>query len=214
MSEIMSYNNHERVKAVLFDLDGVLVDACDWHYEALNQALAETGYPIINRQKHLTTYNGLPTRIKLEMLGVPQKKIHDINQLKQKHTLKIIQERASIMPEKKALHSYLKDQGVRIACVTNSIRETAEAMLLATGQLRYMDLIVTNEDVEKNKPSPDCYNHATKVLGVDPSLCLCVEDSPKGIEAAESSWVKHVWKVGSTEEVTVENLKAFLKELL
>lgn len=210
----MCMNLKGRLDAVLFDLDGVLVDACDWHYEALNRALSKTGHKKIDKESHLTTFNGLPTRIKLDMLGISPDRAHEINQLKQRYTLETIRERAHIMTEKESLHSYLRNGGVKIACVTNSIRETAEAMLLATGQLRYMDLIVTNEDVEKNKPSPDCYNHATKVLGVDPSLCLCVEDSPKGVEAAESSWVKHVWKVGSTEEVTVENLKAFLKELL
>ena len=58
-----------KIKAVIFDLDGVLVDATEWHYEALNRALGLFGYNIA-RYEHLTTYNGLPTRKKLEMLSV------------------------------------------------------------------------------------------------------------------------------------------------
>ncbi len=57
------------IKLILFDLDGVLVEAQDWHYEALNRALELFGMPI-SRYDHLSTYNGLPTRKKLEMLSV------------------------------------------------------------------------------------------------------------------------------------------------
>ena len=56
-------------KAVLFDLDGVLVDACDWHYEALNRALKQVSNYEISREDHTTTYNGLPTKRKLQMLA-------------------------------------------------------------------------------------------------------------------------------------------------
>lgn len=203
-----------KLEAILFDLDGVLVDACDWHYEAFNRALTKMGYSEIDRETHLTRFNGLPTRTKLEMLLVPLDKAHEVNQLKQRYTLEIIRERACAMPEKKLLHTYLRNLGIKIACVTNSIRETAEAMLKATGQFEYMDLIITNEDVTKNKPSPDCYDYAIKVLDVNPSLCVCVEDSPKGFEAAKSSQAKHVWRVENTTEVTLENYNAFLKELL
>lgn len=202
--------NHD---AVLFDLDGVLVDACDWHYEALNRSLNEAGYPSIDRNDHLSTFNGLPTRVKLEMLGVPLDVAKRINDVKQKHTLDIIRERAFVMREKLSLHSFLREQGIKVACVTNSIRETAEAMLVATGQIGYIDLIVSNEDVKRNKPYPDCYDFAIKTLGVDPSLCLCVEDSPKGIEAAEASSARYVWKVKDTTEVTKENYISFIKEL-
>ncbi len=57
-----------RIEAVVFDMDGVLIDAKDWHYHALNRALAHFGYSI-SRGDHLSTYDGLPTRHKLEMLS-------------------------------------------------------------------------------------------------------------------------------------------------
>jgi beta-phosphoglucomutase-like phosphatase (HAD superfamily) len=100
-------------KAVLFDLDGVLVDACDWHYHALNEALVLTGNSVISREDHETKYNGLPTHIKLEMLGY-KKDIEKINKIKQNLTLKIIEKHANIMQEKIELHKYLKSQGIKI----------------------------------------------------------------------------------------------------
>ena len=64
-----------QIKAVLFDMDGVLIDAKEWHYEALNRALALFGMPI-SRFEHLTTFDGLPTRKKLEMLSLELSLIH------------------------------------------------------------------------------------------------------------------------------------------
>ena len=56
------------IKCVLFDLDGVLVDACEWHYEALNLALQEVAGIMIERSEHESTFNGLPTKTKLNIL--------------------------------------------------------------------------------------------------------------------------------------------------
>jgi beta-phosphoglucomutase len=200
-----------KVEAVLFDLDGVLVDACGWHYDALNMALVDAGYPIINTEDHLAKYNGLPTKVKLKMLGVSDQISDEINKNKQKYTLNIIKNTAKFMPEKIELHEHLKQQGIKIACVTNSIEETAKEMLIATGQMPYIDLLVSNEQVKRNKPHPDCYNHAIKILGINPVNCICVEDSVKGIEAAMTSVAGRCWIVSGTKEVTKENYYKYLK---
>lgn len=198
-------------QAVLFDLDGVLVDACEWHYEALNQALVDSGYPPIGRDDHISTYNGLPTRVKLQMLGVPEKKLGFVEAQKQMITLDIIKRNATIMPEKVEMHEYLKSMGIKIACVTNSIALTARTMLESTGQMKYMDALVSNEMVERNKPYPDCYNRAIGTLGVDPARCICVEDSPKGIQAAMESMAGHLWVVTDTTKVTKDNYIKFME---
>ena len=195
-------------EVIFFDLDGVLVDACDWHYHALNEALVLTGNSVISREDHETKYNGLPTHIKLEMLGY-KKDIEKINKIKQNLTLKIIEKHANIMQEKIELHKYLKSQGIKIACVTNSIRQTAEKMLEKTGQLDYMDLLVTNENVQRNKPSPDCYLLALKTLKANPQKSICVEDSETGYIAAKNSTIKYIWKVKNSQEVTLEGFKKF-----
>jgi beta-phosphoglucomutase len=203
--------HHMNIECVLFDLDGVLVDACDWHYQALNVALVDAGYPMIDIESHISTYNGLPTKVKLQMLGVPDELADHINKQKQKHTLDIIRNSATIMQEKIELHEYLKSNGIKIACVTNSIEETAREMLVMTGQISYIDSLVTNEMVGRNKPYPDCYNYAISTLGVNPLECLCVEDSPKGIEAAAASLAKHLWVVTNTTNVDKKNYINFVE---
>ena len=194
------------IEAVLFDLDGVLVDACEWHYEALNASLISFGYPAISREDHEKTFNGLPTKVKLKMLGISSDIADQINNQKQKHTLDIINNSATIMQEKIDLYCYLKSKNIKIGCVTNSIRETATAMLKSTGQFDYMDILTTNEDVAKNKPYPDCYNFAIKTLGVDGKNVLCVEDSDKGIESVLASLAGHLYVVNDTSEVNIHTI--------
>ncbi len=84
------------IKAVLFDMDGVLIDAKEWHYETLNDALAVFGLNI-SRTEHLAVYDGLPTRKKLELLtqvrGLSPRLHTFLNALKQQMTYKVIVEK-------------------------------------------------------------------------------------------------------------------------
>ena len=200
--------------AVLFDLDGVLVDACDWHYLSLNRALEEVVGFSISREEHITTYNGLPTTVKLKMLGLNEEQSKQAWKLKQDYTLDIIRENGTVYEEKIELFEYLKDVGIKIVCVTNSIRMTTFEMLKSTGQFDYLNMIVTNEDVENNKPHPDCYNLAVKKLNMKPNKCIIVEDRPKGMQSAKSSVVpnSNIWNVINSTEVTLENFRRFIDE--
>ena len=83
------------IKLIIFDLDGVLINSKDLHYESLNMALSTVGEQyVIGREEHLSTYDGLNTTKKLKMLsdkkGLPVEKHHDIWKKKQEMTLKII----------------------------------------------------------------------------------------------------------------------------
>ena len=193
------------IKLIIFDLDGVLVDACDWHYHSLNRALKEVvGYDI-SREDHVSTFNGLPTNTKLEMLGVRGSDARDVWRKKQDYTVDVIKEMATPTEEKMALHEETKSMGIISCCVTNSINMTAELMLKKTDQLKYMEFIVANEDVENNKPNPDCYLLAISSLQLKPEECLIVEDSPKGLEAAYDTGA-HVLEVENSLEVNKENI--------
>tara|TARA_B100001094_G_scaffold326428_1_gene382565 strand:- start:14015 stop:14644 length:630 start_codon:yes stop_codon:yes gene_type:complete len=202
------------MKAIFFDLDGVLVDACDWHYLALNRALDGIGIEPISRQDHETTYNGLPTAVKLEMLGLHEDECALVWKLKQDYTLKTIRENAIVQTEKIELFQQLHSENIKCVCVTNSIRETTTEMLKQTGQFEHIEFIIANEDVDRNKPYPDCYNLAVEKIGCDPSECVIVEDSPKGLEAAKESTIpnSNIWKVKNSTEVTLENYRRFIDE--
>ena len=201
------------MKLVIFDMDGVLVDACEWHRVALNDALLRFSQYQIPLEDHYSEYNGIPTRVKLAKLVergyVRTEDVSKIEAEKQRRTLEIIESAAVAREDKVELMRYLKERDVLIACYTNSIRETAKLMLKKTGVLESLDLLVTNQDVSKPKPDPEGYVKCMKDFNIDPSSCLIVEDSPKGIEAATLSGGK-VLVVHSPEEVTIDLLREYV----
>jgi beta-phosphoglucomutase-like phosphatase (HAD superfamily) len=178
------------IEAVVFDMDGVLIDAKEWHYEAMNRALEYFGYTI-SRADHLTTFDGLPTRKKLEMLseerGLPRGLHGFLNDLKQQYTIDQVQLKCKPMFVHEYALSNLKARGYKLGLGSNSIRSTVEMMMDKSNLSRYLNVMISNEDVKRAKPHPDIYLKAAAELGVAPGKCLVVEDNPNGIKAAEAA---------------------------
>lgn len=197
------------IKLILFDLDGVLVDACEWHFHALNMSLEKNCNISINRRDHENKFNGSPTSVKLDILykegKIKQKDKQKIWNDKQSFTVEAIKKFSKIDNQKIKMHKDLIARKIKIGCVTNSIRKTANLMLQKTGQINYMSLIITNEDVIKPKPDPECYLNAINYFQVSPKETLIIEDSDKGYKSAIDSG-SHVLKVKGTDEVNLQNI--------
>lgn len=203
------------IRCVLFDLDGVLVEARDWHYFALNKALKQVSRTEIGLDEHLTTFNGLPTAKKLDMLEImgriKEEHKDKIWKLKQDFTIETIEEMGCVDEEKVNMMKYLKEKGIKIGCVTNSIRKTASLMLKVTGQLDFIDILISNEDVIKPKPHPEGYIFAINAFCCLPHRALIVEDSDYGIEAATKSKA-NIMRVSCAEDVTKESISKQLEK--
>lgn len=204
-----------KIKAVLFDMDGVLIDAKDWHYEAMNKALSLFGYTI-ERYEHLTSYDGLPTSVKLEKLsvekGLPRSLHKFINEMKQRYTMTEIHNKCRPVFIHEYALSRLKSEGYKIAVCSNSIRKTIETMMDYAGLSSYLDLIMSNEDVKKSKPNPEIYLTAMERFGLKPEECLICEDNENGIKAAESSG-GNLLKIKTTADVNYTNIIKRIKKL-
>jgi len=204
-----------KIKAVIFDMDGVLIEAKDWHYEALNKALALFGFTI-TRHDHLTTFDGLPTKKKLEMLSLERdlpKGLHSfINEMKQLYTLQIVNAKC----EPRFIHEFalskLKKEGYKLGLASNSVRESVQLMMAKSNLDGWLDVMLSNQDVTLPKPAPDLYLAAAKKLGLEPSECLVVEDNHHGIEAARAAGA-HILAVKEVTDVTYENIYCRIKEL-
>jgi HAD superfamily hydrolase (TIGR01509 family) len=200
-------------KLFIFDLDGVLVDACNWHRDALNEALLETCSYSITEEEHLSTFNGIPTREKLCILtkrGIVEAKDHQkINDLKQEKTIGIIKSSAKISLEKIKMIEEIKKRGNLVCCYTNSIRKTAMLMLHKTGIDTLFDYVLTNEDVKKTKPDPEGYIWLMREFDIKEEMCYIIEDSPKGLNAAYASKA-NVVEVEGTKAVNIELLRRYL----
>ena len=204
-----------KIKAVLFDMDGVLIEAKEWHYEALNRALDLFGMPI-SRFDHLTTFDGLPTRKKLEMLSIERglpKELHEfINEMKQQYTMDLIQTQC----KPRFVHEYalssLRAMGYKMAVCSNSIRQTVVSMMEKAGLSPYLDLLISNEDVKSGKPDPEMYLKAMQHFGYSPEECLIVEDNENGVKAARAAGAGLLY-VRDVGETNLENILNAIQDI-
>ena len=203
------------IKAIIFDMDGVLIEAKDWHYEALNKALNLFGYNI-SRHDHLMSYDGLPTVRKLQILsverGLPEALHTFINEMKQSYTMEIVHTKCKPTFVHQYALSSLRNYGYKLAVASNSIRNTVEVMMQKSCLEQYLDLMLSCQDVENGKPHPDIYIKAINDLGLQPEECLIVEDNENGILAARASG-SHVLEVAETSDVNLENILNRIDEI-
>ena len=178
-------------KLVIFDLDGVLIDSRELHYDALNEALRKVGQEyVISREEHLSTYDGLNTTRKLELLseqkGLDRKYFNQIWQDKQNATFELIRKLPSNNTAKYIIDE-LKKKGWKVAVASNSIRETIRIALDTIGILGVVDYIVSNEDVKRTKPFPEMYWKCMTALNTLPKNTIIIEDSHIGRQGAIDS---------------------------
>lgn len=204
-----------KIKAILFDMDGVLIDAKDWHYEALNKALHIFGMAI-SRYDHLVTYDGLPTKKKLEMLsiehGLPRGLHHFINEMKQDFTFQIGYAKCRPTFKHQYALSHLRAQGYKMAVCSNSIRKSIEIFLERAAIANYFDFYLSNEDVQESKPHPEIYLNAISKFKLEPSECLILEDNEHGIQSAKASGA-HVLVINDIDDVTLDNIAKRIREI-
>jgi len=200
------------IKAILYDLDGVLVDAVKMHYDAFNMALQDVaGTEILKEEEEI--FNGLPTKkklIKLSAMGRIQASDQElIWHKKQSFTKDAIRQNLDIDIDKVELHTWTQSLGIRSVCVTNSITDTAKLMLRCSGQWEYMDFLISNQMVKHCKPNSEPYIKAMVMLNVLPEECVIVEDSDVGFTSAINTGA-HVYRVNDELEVTKKHLQTFL----
>ena len=201
---------------VIFDLDGVLIDSRDMHYEALNRALAAVGDEyIIDREEHLSTYDGLPTARKLNLLtenkGLPVDKHQQVWEDKQKATLDIFGE---LEHDYELMHYFkqLKDKGYQVAVASNSIRNTVKLVLLRLGLLEFIDYHMSNEDVHRNKPFPEMYWQCMTACNALPKNTVILEDSHIGRQGALDSGA-HLVAIENRNDLNQDKIDKIFKIL-
>jgi HAD superfamily hydrolase (TIGR01509 family) len=202
-------------KLIIFDLDGVLVEAKQIHYDTLNQSLKEIDEKyVITEAEHLSIYDGLKTTQKLELLtknkGLNTEFYDDIWNRKQQLTIDAISELQPDL-EKIELFKELRNRGYKLACASNSIRRSVLVMLAKIGIIEYMDLIISNEDVKNSKPHPEMYWKTMSMMGCLPEETLIVEDSPHGLLAASRSRA-NVLRVDSPKDLVISKIISKLDE--
>jgi HAD superfamily hydrolase (TIGR01509 family) len=204
-------------RLIIFDLDGVLLDAKEIHYNALNKALAQIDYRyIISRKEHLFKYDGLSTKTKLDFLKKDKQLPEHVHEQVWKNKQLFTYEMLSAVEKNDSLvdkFKQLKELGYTIAVCSNSIRQTVNISLLKLGLIPYVDFFLSNEDVSHSKPSPEIFLRAMIIANVSPKNTIIVEDSYVGRSAAEASGAR-LFPVSSPKDLNDNSIISFAYNFL
>ena len=206
------------IKAVIFDMDGVLVDSTEIHTAAHNSVLVKYGYnlkdvpadvfsgiigrPVLNSCQLFVEYFKLPLSAEEYYRERQEYFFGNIKMIKQ-------------MEGAADLVKSLKDAGYKTAIATSGVKEYVEVVLDHLNIRSVIDVFVSSDNLEKPKPDPDIYLKTAAKLNVRPAECVVIEDSKHGVEAAKNAGMKCVGiEEGEVEgqdisraDVIVKNMK-------
>jgi HAD superfamily hydrolase (TIGR01509 family) len=182
-----------KLRAILFDHDGTLVNSEPVHFELWAKVLKQYGFALTEEHYRLY-YAGVPTRANaidlVERFGIkeePWKLAHAKNVATDEYL-----EHAAfpLMKGVKEAVDLIHSQGLQLAVVTGASATGVRATFKAYGFEQKFSLIVSNEDVQQSKPAPDCYLLALRKLGLGPDECIAIEDTSPGLQAAHSAGLR------------------------
>jgi len=205
--------------AVIFDMDGVLIDSYHAHFESWRMIAAEEGLQITEEQ-FAKTFGRTSREIIAALWGqhTPNDaEIRELDERKEAAFRELIRENFPIMPGAPELLESLHQAGFALAIGSSGPPENVELTVRKLGPAAHFGAIVTGKDVTRGKPDPQVFLLAAERLGVDPRYCAVVEDAPPGIEAAHRAGMKAVGlaSTGRTKEMlaAADLVVSSLKEL-
>jgi HAD superfamily hydrolase (TIGR01509 family) len=197
-------------RLIIFDLDGVLLNSREIHYITLNNALKLIGTQyIINKDEHLSIYDGLSTTTKLKLLtknkSLPVEYYNEIWQEKQKQTL-IEFEKLQTSEKLINFFKFIKEKNIKIAVASNSVRITLQSALTGLGIIKFVDYWISNEEVQHKKPFPEMYWRCMIALDCLPENTVIFEDSHVGRQGALDSKA-HLIPIIDANDLTFDKIK-------
>lgn len=185
--------------AVIFDMDGVLIDSYKAHFESWRMVAAEEGLHITEEQ-FSATFGRTSREIVAALWGehVPnEERIRELDERKEAAFRELIRDRFPIMRGALELLDTLHAAGFALAIGSSGPPENVALTLEKLGRREYFGAVITGRDVKRGKPDPQVFLLAAERLGVPPRFCAVVEDAPPGIEAAHRAGMKAVGLVST-----------------
>ncbi len=180
------------IEAVLFDMDGVLVDSVPLHIKAWNTALADHGLPLLDRAAYVTALG----RTNMDMIGkflgrhgldLSLESRREVVQSKERFFRLSIKEEALPLPGVVEWLEFLSKKHIRCAVASSGEMANVVAVLDALKLSDYFAAVLSGARLPKSKPDPSLFLHAAASVGAEPIRCLVVEDAPAGIQAAKAA---------------------------
>jgi HAD superfamily hydrolase (TIGR01509 family) len=176
------------LRAVIFDLDGVLADSEPWWNEIDKKLLAEHG--VTYRGEHHRDVLGVSYRVAVEFykkaFGLSAS-VEELMRRRGEIAIEFFANRVGLFPSTKATLEQLREIKMQLAVATSSVSASARPFLDRHQLTPFFDVIVTGDEVERGKPDPDIYLRAAEKLGVSAEVCLVIEDALSGIAAGQAA---------------------------
>ena len=173
------------MKAVLWDLDGVLVDSAPFHFQAWRELMASLGREL-SEADFQRTFGLRNDAILRDLLGeLPAAEVERLGARKEALFRRAALGNIVPLPGALALLRLLREQGLKLALVSSAPQGNIDLILGSLGVEGDFDVIVGEEDVRHGKPDPEGFLLAARRLGVPPEECVVIEDAPAGVEAAK-----------------------------
>lgn len=193
------------IKAIIFDMDGVISDSQPIHAGLEELLLKEHGINL--SADYLTSnYAGIPDRECARMIFAKYGKEVDLDKFVENKWARILEfAKGRISPIDGVLDliSKLKENNFRLAVASSSIPEFIDLILSELRIKHVFDVITSGKEVKLGKPNPEIFLLAAKKLGVPPQECLVIEDSEHGVVAAKKAGMKCVWL--TSKEILPDN---------
>lgn len=189
-----------KIKAVLFDMDGLMVDSEPLHYQAFNTVLKKYGKHLTeeeNKERYIGLSDADEAYDMVVRFNLPISAEELVGE-KRDIFRQLLKNQLIAQPGLFELLTELKKNGYKIAIASSSRLEIIETIINGLKVTSLIDDYVSAEEVENGKPAPDVYLLAAKKLGVNPKECLVLEDAPKGVQAGKAAGMK-VFAIPSNE---------------
>lgn len=188
----------EAGKAVIFDMDGVMVDTAQQHYAAWQRLFAEMGRESSKAEFCATFGMRNPELLRL-FFGddLPEDRVEELDRKKEAYYRDLVREQVRPAPGLLSFLRDLKAHRFKVAVGTSAPRENIELVLGVLGISKEMDAVVGGADVARGKPAPDTFLLAAQRCGVPPERCLVIEDAPAGLAAARAAGMACIGVTGT-----------------
>lgn len=211
---MQSYNG------IVFDMDGVLADTEESYYDRRKAFLTQWGLNIDHLPKQFFVGGNMHQVMDVLLKGTAIDAAELLVAYEAYKTEHPVAYAELVDPEAKKVLQFLKRAGYKVGLASSSTKQMIEQMLTETQLASYFDVVVSGEDFKESKPHPEIYQHTVAELGLTPTECVAIEDSPKGIQSARAAgltvWAKKDQVFGlnqSAADLQIDSLSDICRQL-